>query len=114
MLNNSFKKYVYIAFFVFIFLYIAYYIVTFFSLPKLVIKNFEEEDFLIVATEEYVLEGTAINVKKILINNKEIFLDIDKNFKEKLYLFPKENQYIIEYFLRNNKSFKRQIGVYRE
>ena len=87
---------------------------SFYFQDKLILKGFESSDWLVTKQKTYIFQGKTKNIKTILINGKEVTLDIHKNFTKKVYLFPSENIYLFEIFSKSGKHTKRLIHLYRE
>ena len=112
MLTENFKKFIFIIIFIAIFIFFIFQFRVFFTEPKVIIKSFEETNFLITTNNIFIFEGQAQNSKNFFINGKEILLNTDYLFHKKIYLSPYENIFYIKSITNTGKVFDKKLHIF--
>jgi hypothetical protein len=112
MLTDNFKKNIFIFIFISIFIFLVFKFKIFFIEPEVIIKNFENNNFLVTNNSIFLLEGKAEKSKKFYINNKEIFLNDRYQFSKKLLLSDYENIFYIKSISKTDIVFNKKISIF--
>lgn len=112
MLTKITKIKLQIIFFIIIIIYFSIILFYFLTQSQLTIKNFENQNTLTTTQKTFIFQGKATNIKSFKINNKEIYLDENKNFKKKIYLFPHQNKFIFQTLSKTDELKIRHIFIY--
>jgi hypothetical protein len=114
MFNNTFKKIFLIIIFSSIFVFFLFQFKPLFKKHEIIIQDFEKKDFLFTDKKIYNLKGRAEKIKKLLINGKEILLNENYEFNEKLFLFNYENIFYINSLSKTSVETSRKLLIFLE
>jgi hypothetical protein len=114
MLTESFKKKIFILIFSMVFVFSIFQFKSFFVEEKVVIKGFEKSDFLMLKTDNFLIEGVAKKSKKLYINQKEIFLNSKYEFSQKVFLSKYQNIFYIKSISKTGIIFEKELNIYFE
>lgn len=112
MLTESFKKKIFIFIFFIIFIFSFFQFKKFFIEEDVVIKSFENSHFLETKKDSFLFEGEAEKSKKLYINGKEIFLNEQYQFSEKVFLAEFENTFDIKSISKTGVVFNKKVSIF--
>ncbi len=112
MINVLYKKIFFFLILFLVFVFFVFKIKVFFLSSGLFIEDFEDSDFLVTNNQIYFLKGKAPGTKEFYINGREIFLDKDYNFKEKIFLSENQNIFFIKTISKTNVLNEKKIIIF--
>ena len=86
----------------------------FVAAPTITIYDFEDTDIIVVEDSTYTINGLAKGSKNLYINDREILLNTDATFSEKLYLSKYQNIFSIKSVSKTGPIFNREVQIYRK
>ncbi len=113
MLTEKTKRNIFIILVILITSFLIFNFRVFFLSPEVKIYDFESSDTLVTKDNEYILKGKAKGSKNLYINNKEVLLNTEEEFSQKLYLFDYQNTFNIKSTSKTGTVFRRIIYIYK-
>jgi hypothetical protein len=114
MLTNNTKKYSLFFIIILITFFLIFKFSVFFAEPTIVIYDFDSNKILTTEENTYIIKGIAQGSKNLYINDREILLNTDFTFSEKLYLSDYQNIFIIKSISKIGPIFQRKIEIYKK
>ncbi len=110
--RDKFKNYLLLIFFILIFLYFIFKIQNFLIGPK--VEIYSPLPYSIIKDDTFILQGNAKNAKNIYINGREININENGDFAEKLITKAPYTLIIIEAIDNYGKTISKTMSISKE